>query len=426
MKLVEHARALVRRLGWRRAIPVAFRSLYLLRLMRWPIYDRRELRAVRRVVRSRNWGGLPMPNVHAKAFADRFAQLHGARFGLCTSSGSTALTVAYRAIGLRPGDELLVPALTFRATASSALELGAKPVFVDVDPATMCISPERACEAITSRTRAIAVVHLGSQLADMDRLLALAADFKLKLIEDCAHAHGARWGARGAGSLGDIGCFSFQSGKAMTAGEGGLVTTNDPALAARCEANINCGRSSEDGRPPYAFLGSNLRMTEFQAAILLVQLERLPEQSRRRQRNMALLTSGLEGIAGIEVLRLHPKVTAPGGYGYYFRYLSRRSAGVPIQRFVSDLNDEGVPAQYGRDRPVYWSPDFGWRDASVEVDYTSTSCPVAERAAREELVWIPHPFFLGKAKHIVRAARIVAKLVERYRANIPTARFCAD
>jgi dTDP-4-amino-4,6-dideoxygalactose transaminase len=163
----------------------------------WPQYDERELHNLSRVLESRNWGGFPSPNVMAGEFAEKFAAHHGARFGICTTGGTTALEVALKAAGLRQGDEVIVPALTFYATAFAALVQGFVPVFVDVDPRTWCIDVSLIEEQITSRTRAIIPVHLGSRITDMEAIAGIAAKHGLRVIEDCAHMHGARWMGRG-------------------------------------------------------------------------------------------------------------------------------------------------------------------------------------------------------------------------------------
>ena len=159
----------------------------------WPQHDEREARNLTRVVESGNWGGFPSPNVMAGEFAERFAAYHGASWGVCTTGGTTALEVSLRAAGLERGDEVIVPALTFYATAFAALVQGFKPVFVDIDSDTWCIDVEQIERHITPDTRAILPVHLGSRMADMDRIAEIARARGLKVIEDCAHMHGARW-----------------------------------------------------------------------------------------------------------------------------------------------------------------------------------------------------------------------------------------
>src|SRR3990170_4851172 len=184
----------------------------------WPVHDEREVEALREVVESGNWGGFPSPNVKAAQFAEAFASHQTARFGICTSSGTTAIEVALKAAGLRAGDEVIIPALTFVATAAAPLYKGAVPIFADVEPDTWCLDPAQVERAITERTKAVLPVHLGSRMADMDRIAEIARPRGLRVIEDCAHMHGGRWRDKGAGTLGDLGAFSFQNSKLMTAG----------------------------------------------------------------------------------------------------------------------------------------------------------------------------------------------------------------
>lgn len=380
----------------------------------WPQFDERELRAVQEVVESRNWGGFPSPNVKAAQFAQRFAAAHTARYGICTSSGTTALEVALKAAGIKPGDEVLVPALTFMATAAAALHIGAIPVFVDVDPDTYCMDPAQAEEAITERTKAIVPVHLGSRMADMDRVMGIAGRHNLKVVEDCAHMHGGFWRDKGAGSIGHLGCFSFQTTKLMTAGEGGIIITDDEELEERCQSYINCGRirPSDKHISPGTALGWNYRLTEFQAAILLVQLDRLGEQVERREKNARYLSHRLDQIEGIATLKLDERITRLSGYGYVFKYNQEHFQGVPRDAFVRALQAEGVPCYGAFYEPVYKSALFGWRDAPVPVDYSQTRCPVAERAAYQESVWLPHQLLLASEADMDDIADAIIKIRE--------------
>ena len=172
----------------------------------------------------------------AERFSQAFAAHQDAKHALCAANGTVTLEIGLKAVGIRPGDEVIVPAYTFEATAAPVLRLGAIPVFVDVLSDTYCLDAAAAAEAVTARTRAIIPVHLALNMADMDALTALAARHGLKIIEDCAHAHGAKWRNKGAGSIGDIGSFSMQTSKLMTAGEGGVVTTNDDEVFELCQS----------------------------------------------------------------------------------------------------------------------------------------------------------------------------------------------
>lgn len=385
----------------------------------WPIHDEQEVQAVREVLESGNWGGFPSPNVRAARFAQAFASYHTARYGICTTSGTTALQVALKAVSVGPGDEVIVPALTFMATAAAALYIGAVPVFVDVDPDTWCLDPDELEKAISERTRAVVPVHLGSRMADMDRIMALARRYSLPVIEDCAHMHGGFWRDRGAGSIGDLGCFSFQSSKLMTAGEGGMILTSDEGLEERCQSYINCGRvRPNDGYvSPQEILGWNGRMTEFQAAILLVHLKRLPQQVKVRAENTRYLTDRLREIEGVATLKEDERMTVRSGYGFFFKYCPEACGSVPRDTFVAALQAEGIPASGALYEPVYGSPLFGWRDAPIQVDYSETRCPVAERAAYMESVWLPHQLFLGTRQEMDDIAAAIEKVSAAWRAG---------
>lgn len=380
----------------------------------WPQHDERELRNLTRVVESGNWGGFPSPNAMAGEFAEKFAAYHGAKYGICTTGGTTALEVALRAAGLERGDEVLVPALTFYATAFAALVQGYKPVFVDIDPDSWCIDTTQIESCITPDTRAILPVHLGSRMADMDRIGEIAREHDLRVIEDCAHMHGGFWREQGAGTLGDMGCFSFQSSKLMTCGEGGIIITNDDALAERCGAYVNSGRGKTSDRQAAegTMLGWNYRITEFQAAVLLAQLERLPEQVARRNTNIAHLERRIAQIEGVSTLPHDPRMTAHSGYGVVLRYDERAWRGVPRDKFAFALHKEGMHLYGAFYTPVYSTPLFAWRDAPIEVDYSQTHCPVAERAAGKEMIWLPHEVFLGQTSDIDDLCEAIVKLRE--------------
>jgi dTDP-4-amino-4,6-dideoxygalactose transaminase len=380
----------------------------------WPQFDEREERNLRRVLESRNWGGFPSPNVMAGEFAERFAAYHGAKYGICTTGGTTALEVSLRAAGLQRGDEVLVPALTFYATAFAALVQGFKPVFVDIDPDTWCIDVRQLERHITPDTRAILPVHLGSRMADMDAIGEVARKHDLVVVEDCAHMHGGFWRGRGAGSIGDLGCFSFQSSKLMTCGEGGIIITSDERLEERCHAYVNSGRVKTTDRQASegTMLGWNYRITEFQAAVLLAQLERLPEQVERRNANIAHLERRIAEIEGLSTLAHDDRMTTRSGYGVVLRYDERAWRGISRDRFVWALHNEGMKLYAAFYTPVYRTNLFAWKDAPIEVDYSQTSCPVAEQAAYKEMIWLPHEIFLGDTSDVDDLCDAIVKVRE--------------
>lgn len=372
----------------------------------WPVRDEREVELVTQVVRSGKWAGDgPMES----EFAARFAAFSGASHGVCVANGTVALQVALEAAGVRSGDEVLVPALTWIATASAVLAVNAVPVFVDIDPDTYCIDTEAAEGAITERARAIIPVHLSCVVADMDAVRALARRRNLVVIEDASHSHGSQWRCadgtvRGAGAIGDLGAFSLQASKVLNAGEGGVILTSDARLAERCYSFKNCGRR----RTPDAdkVLGYNFRISELQAALLLAGLERLEEQLAKREENVRYLSAALHDIPGIHPLWRDPRITRQSYYGYTFRYDQEAFGGAPKRNFLRALNEEGIPAGGGYDggRPVYlmdlWHVDrrrypFAGRLDPTSPDYRQPVCPVADTLPLAQKVDLPQRLLLG-------------------------------
>jgi dTDP-4-amino-4,6-dideoxygalactose transaminase len=382
----------------------------------WPQFDERERRGLLDVLESRNWGGYPFPNQYARQFAARFAAHHDVRQALCAANGTVTIEIALKAAGIQAGDEVIVPAYTFEATAAPVLRLGAIPVFVDVSPDHYCLDVEAARTAITVKTRAIIPVHLAMNMVDMDALTGLAGQHDLKIIEDCAHAHGAKWRGRGAGSWGDAGSFSMQTSKLMTAGEGGVVTTNSDEVFERCQSYVNCGRASSTDKFGHRMLGFNYRMSEFQAAVLFAQMERLDEQTALRARRAARLSEGLANIEGLTLLKRDERLTTQAIYQYVFKYDSQIFGGASRNRFVAALEAEGVPCDGLFYEPIYRSVlfqvdagDFLQLEAD-KLPWADTSCPVAERAAYEESVWLPHQILLGDESDVDDVIEAVVKI----------------
>lgn len=387
----------------------------------WPVFGREERLALNRVLNARNWGGYPFPNRHAESFARRFAEAHGARYGLAVANGTVAIEIALKAAGIGPDDEVIVPAYTWEGTVAPILRLGAAPVFVDVLPETYCMDAALARRAITPRTRALLPVHLGMRFADMDALTQLAREHKLMIIEDCAHAHGGRWRKHGAGAMGLAGAFSFQSSKLMTAGEGGAVITQSLEVYERAQSYTNCGRASMTDRYRNRLLGFNYRITEFQAAILEVQLRRLPKQQQTRTANMEWFERQVAEVPGLGLLQPDSRITRPAAYQYVFKYLN---AEVDRAAFLGALEMEGIPCDGVFYEPVYQSPLY-----AVDVkDFPALgqhgggmgkwNCPVSERAAYQESVWLPHHLFLGSRRDTQDIADAVLKVME----NLPALR----
>jgi len=276
----------------------------------WPVAGDLDVAWMEAVVRSGKWSWL---GPHETAFCGEFRSFVGSTRCLALVNGTVTLQCALQAVGVEPGHEVIVPGLTWCATAQAALDIGANVVFADIDPETLCLDATAAERAITPRTKAIIPVHLYGCMCDMDALTALARKHSLRIVEDVAHQHGSRWRNRGAGALGDAGSFSFQQSKVLTCGEGGAVTTNDEQVYAIVHALKQVGWGP-DGKPANRY-GHNYRMTEMQAALLRAGLTRLPEQTRRREESAAMLREGLARLGGpLRVARRDPRVTRQAYY----------------------------------------------------------------------------------------------------------------
>jgi dTDP-4-amino-4,6-dideoxygalactose transaminase len=388
----------------------------------WPVHSNREARALLQVLRSANWGGYPFPNAHASAFARRYAKFHGAKYGVALANGTVAIEVALKTIDIQPGDEVIVPAYTWEGTVGPILLLNAVPVFVDVHPDTYCLDAGLIEKVLTPKTRAILPVHLAMNFVDLDAILDIARSRKIAVIEDCAHAHGGRWRGKGAGATGDVGCFSFQSSKLMSSGEGGALITSNLEFYERAQSYVNCGRASATDQFRHRLIGFNHRITEFQAAVLEVQLERLPMQARTRRANMEYFEERLRGTPGLAFLKRDKRITRVAAYQFVFKYLAEHFAEIPRAAFLAALEMEGIPCDGLFYEPVYRSalfpvkpeqyPALSWGRARPVDLKTLYRCPVSERAAYSEAVWLPHHIFLGSRKDTDDIADAVLKVCE--------------
>ena len=386
----------------------------------WPIYDDLERQALNEVLESRNWWRTP--GSKTVEFEQKFASFHQAKHGIAITNGTHAIEVALAALGVGPGDEVIVPNATFVATASAVLFAGALPVMVDVTSDSYCIDPELAEAAITDRTKAIIAVHLGGRPADLDQLVALAEKYGLALLEDSAHAHGSEWRGRKVGAFGLGGTFSFQASKTITAGEGGLLLTNDDEFERLARSTHDCGRMPGEWFYSHFIYGSNYRLSEWQGAILGAQLTRLDEQTARRFQNGRRLDSLLSQIPGISPQAQDERITRNGHYAYIFHFDRRAFSGISPQRFTDALQAEGIPLQ-----PPYpplhqldvfasgaYRQRLGSEQAAQAHDFLRQPFSNSIRQA-DETVWITQNALLGDEEDMRETAAAIRKIHEQAR-----------
>ncbi len=398
---------------------------------KWPVWDKNEEKALLEVLNSGVWS---YNGPKETEFNKHFAEFTGVKYAISAANGTVTLQMALEACGIGIGDEVILPGLTWQATAATILDVNATPVLVDVCEDTWCIDPKTIERAITPRTKAIMPVHLYGSFCNMDEILKIAKKHNLYVIEDCAHKHGGEWNGKKAGSIGDIGSFSFQLSKHLTAGEGGVVTTNSFELAERLDALRNCGRRPEDmgdevdkGAGVYADAGNflqsgNFRITEFQAAILVEGLKRLPEQNRTRDENGIYLNSLLKNLPGVQPMKRDERETQEAYFNFAFRYNKDEFKGLPVKKFREALTAEIgilVTASYEplnqcslyvpHTKPArHKLSEEYWK----EIDPRRFELPVCEKIFKEESVCVHHKILLGTKADMDLVAAAIQKIYD--------------
>ncbi len=390
----------------------------------WPSLDEADVDAVTAILRGGQVGGFPEPGPKAAEFGAGFAAYQGAAHGIVMANGTVTMEVALKALGVGWGDEVVIPALTFAATPYAAMAAGALPVFVDVEPERWTIDPDLVEAAVTPRTRAIMPVHLGQQMADMDRIMEIARRHDLFVVEDCAHAHGQRWRDQGAGCIGDFGSFSHQSTKILTAGEGGTLTTQDERLARRAHSLIDCGRPKDADEREYTF-GANYRLGELACALLVNGLRRFPAQQELRARLGEHFERLAADIPGVTIKRRDPRITRWSFYRYIFEIEPGAFGGASNEQVAETLEAEGVPAevQYPpMSRYDLFQPALSRLPVAVEhadrLDPATMSFPVAEAAGERTAVYLNECIFRSDEAGVEHAVEAIAK-VQRLAEQIP-------
>jgi dTDP-4-amino-4,6-dideoxygalactose transaminase len=381
----------------------------------WPVWDEREIEAVTAVVRSGGWGGFPEPGVNASKFEGAFAAYQGARHGILMVNGTITMEVALKALGIGWGDEVIIPALTFAATAYAPMAAGALPVIVDITSTTWTIDPDLVEAAITPRTKAIMPVHLGHHMADMDRIVEIARKHSLAIVEDCAHAHGQQWKGQGAGCIGDFGSFSHQSSKILTAGEGGSLLTSDERLARLAHSIIDCGRPKDPEEKEYTF-GANYRLGELHASLLVVAMGRFEDQRREREENGRYLEELAPQVPGVHVMKADERITRWSFYNYLLR-IDPEEFGAANELVCDALEAEGVPGELQYPPMSHYDlfqPSLSRLPVAVEFadrfDPSKMSFPVAEAAGLRESIYFQENLFRAGRQGIEDAVEALAKI----------------
>lgn len=385
---------------------------------KWPDYSDDTIAMIMQALSSRRWavsGPYNEKELFERKFARAFADFCGASYCVPCDHGSSALLIALEALDIGYGDEVLIPALTWVATATAVVNVNAIPVLVDVDPATLCMDPEKAAAAITPRTKAIMPVHLYSGMCNMDALTAIAAKYNIPIIEDCAHVHGAKWGDRFAGTIGSIGAFSMQQGKGLTAGEGGAVLTNDDHLYERLQQLRADSRKYSDQQlkkydmelaPGFDVQGTNFCISEIQSAILCSQLPQLQHRINVKARNAAILDEGLADAGGLSPLTTYPQVTQRAYYCYALRADRDAFGGMAVADICGMLKAElNIPFfttyeplnQVQSYKPASKKRNNISQEHLRRLDLSQYHLPVASKAF-EECICMPHWVLTGSEK----------------------------
>ncbi len=386
----------------------------------WPQHGRDEVKLMRKIIESNRWS---YDGPYETEFARAFADYHHSKYGSCCANGTVGIQIALEALDIGAGDEVIVPGMTWQATAAAALDINATPILADVESDTWCLDLKAVEAAITPRTKAVITVHLYGCMADMDDLKKLCKKHKLYLVEDCAHQHGGFWKGKGVGALGDVSSFSFQESKVLSSGEGGFNMTQTKRIHERLYSLRNCGRPM-NGNMKDTMQSGNYRITEFQAAMLLGGLKRLDKQVKLRDKNAQYLNSRLEQIPGILPMRRRKEITQASYFNFAFRLdwqalgvegISNHEFGAALlfelqagfERPYEPLNNCGLYKPHTKRRYTEVSPQF-----KKEIDPSRFSLPVCEDAHYKSGLVVHHHVMLGTRRDMNDIANAVEKVVD--------------
>lgn len=399
--------------------------------VKWPQFDKKDEAALLKVFRSGKWwrGGDIKSQAESECgiFERKFAKYQSSDYGLCVCNGTVAVECALRAAGVKAGDEVIVPTMSFVVSASAVLPLSAVPVFADCDPKTYQPDPASIEAAITRRTAAIVIVHFGGYPANLDRIVSIARKHKLPLIEDCAHSQGSQWRGKGVGSYGEYGTFSFQQSKSLTSGEGGIVLARDEELWKAAYRFHNLGRLETAGFYQFYLPSSNFRLTDLQGAILNTQFEKMKVQTLQKMKGAKYLSTQLEKLGGISALPADKRITRRGYYYLVLKYDPAEFKGLHREDFLRAVQAEGVGMGHAYGTPIHKYPLF--QNMKVPAKYTKSqykkvSCPVTERILADECISFHQANLLTDRKGFDQVVEAVAKIKENVDELLPRKPCC--
>lgn len=368
-----------------------------------------DFKDVKDVIYSGNWNIAPYPGKYNQKFTKAFLDLHKAKYGLCLSNGTVAISVALKASNIKFGDEVLISSLTYHTTASAALELGISLKFVDIDEDNLCISIKDLEKKISKKTKALILVHLGSMVSNMSEIIKFCKKNKIILIEDCSHVHGSQWNKKGVGTFGDFGTFSFQQSKLLTSGEGGFLIVKDKKKYKESLSLINCGRNYIK---PFSSLGVNHRLTEIQSALLLYKFKKFKKNLNNINKNINYFTKEISKLKEFKILKFDKKHNFKTGYFYGFKLSDNFLKKYKKESFISACLKMNINIQKELYKPVYSTPEFGWKKSPIKVNYKKIRCKNTEETLKKKVVWLNFIHFLGDEyflNEIINTFKIIFK-----------------
>lgn len=376
----------------------------------WPLWGEEELTYFQSCLESGNWSRGQATIDFEKAFAEYC----GCKHALLVNSGTDALIIALRAIGVKTGDEVIVPGLTWPSTALAVLECGAKAIIVDIEPHTYGISPQSVVENISPKTKAIIAVHLFNSTADLDALLKITNQAGIFLIEDAAQAHGCRWQNKQVGTFGSAGIFSFQQKKLMTCGEGGCLVTNDDSLFAQAYGLRDHGMKWQNSK--IERYGVNSRLSSLNAAVLLAQLRRLPKIVELEEESGKYLTERLNKIPGLVCLERRKEITQQTFYSFCFRLLDREALAISeiIRQQLSESLQISFKSTYPPlDNKSFFQPHLEKRYQHLWRFGNLANC----HQAYQEAIRFPHQYLLSSQEKLDDIIQGIDVALKRFYSN---------